>query len=204
VTWDTRNTKGTHTIRVTADKTTVVTESNEGNNSLETQVTVQGNKVKNSSFEQANESGTGPSSWSSSDTEAGTTSWSDDGTEGSKGASAQGTSGNAAVGGSPTWTSDPLAVMPGEILTLAISVDSRSASSAATAGLAYLGPLGNVLETVTLATAPLTTAGFRTLENTVTIPAGVTQVRVVLKAFAPTDVSTAGSVTFDDVGIYSG
>jgi archaellum component FlaF (FlaF/FlaG flagellin family) len=204
VNWDTRDVKGEHQIKVTADRNNQVTERVETNNSATLIVTVQGNKVKNGSFEQASESGAGPASWSESDTSAGSTSWSDSGTDGSKAASVQGTGGNAAVAGSPTWTSDPVAVVSGEVLTLAFSIDSRGASSAATAGLAYLGPLGNVLDTVTLATAPLTTAGFKTLENTVTIPAGVTQVRVVLRAFAPTDMNTAGSVTFDDVGLYSG
>jgi hypothetical protein len=37
----------------------------------------------------------------------------------------------------------------------------------------------------------------------VTIPAGVTQVRVVLTGFTPTDTATAGTVTFDDVGLFA-
>ena len=49
--------------------------------------------------------------------------------------------------------------------------------------------------------APLTTAGFTTLSQTVTIPAGVARVRVSLTGFAPTDVATRGTVTFDDVGL---
>jgi hypothetical protein len=36
----------------------------------------------------------------------------------------------------------------------------------------------------------------------VTIPAGVASVRVSLSGFAPTDVATAGTVTFDDVGLF--
>jgi hypothetical protein len=41
------------------------------------------------------------------------------------------------------------------------------------------------------------------LEGTVTIPAGVAQVRVVLSAFAPTDLRTAGTVTFDEIGLFA-
>jgi hypothetical protein len=202
VQWDTRDTKGEHTIKVTADKTAAVTESAEGNNTATLTVTVQGNKVKNGSFQQGNDAGTGPASWSGSDTAAGSTSWSDDGTEGSKAASAYGTGGNAASAGPPTWTSDAVAVSGGESLTLVVSVNARDASSAPSAGLVYVNAAGDVINTVTLVTSPLTTIGFETLESTVTIPAGVAEVRVVLRAFAPTDVGTLGSVTFDDVGLY--
>jgi hypothetical protein len=55
---------------------------------------------------------------------------------------------------------------------------------------------------VRVLTAPLSTDGFVTLEKSVTIPAGVAQVRVVLTGFAPTDLRTSGVVTFDDVGLY--
>jgi len=37
----------------------------------------------------------------------------------------------------------------------------------------------------------------------VTIPPLVTQVRVVLTGFAPTDLATRGTVTFDDIGVYA-
>jgi hypothetical protein len=53
-------------------------------------------------------------------------------------------------------------------------------------------------------TVPLATDGFATLERAVTFPAGVAEVRVVLRGFAPTDTRTSGSVTFDDVGLYGG
>jgi hypothetical protein len=53
-----------------------------------------------------------------------------------------------------------------------------------------------------VATAPLTTAGFTTLEDTITIPAGVSKVRVRLLGFGPTDTGTSGTVVFDDVGLY--
>jgi hypothetical protein len=46
------------------------------------------------------------------------------------------------------------------------------ASSAGSPGLVYLGAAGQVLDTVSLITAPLTTSGFATLEQAVTIPAG--------------------------------
>jgi hypothetical protein len=200
--WNTQGVKGDHVIRVTADKTGLVSESNENNNVGNYTVTVQGNKVKNGSFEQPNSSGNAPEGWSGSSTGAGSTTWSDGGSDGSKSAGATGNGGSAALSGSPTWTSDPIAVTPGEALTFAVSLSSLNASSAATAGLVYLGAAGNVLQTVNLITAPLTTAGFAKLQQAVTIPAGVTQVRVKLVGFSPADLRTSGTVKFDEVGLF--
>ena len=66
----------------------------------------------------------------------------------------------------------------------------------------YLGAAGEVLNSLTLITAPLTTAGFARLEQAVTIPQGVAQVRVRLIGFAPTDTRTSGTITFDEVGLF--
>jgi CARDB protein len=200
--WDTRNVKGAHTLYATADAALAVSESNENNNTSSLAVTVQGNKVKNGSFEASNASANGPDGWSGSSTGAGSATWSDGGSDGSKSASTSGNGGSVALGGSPSWTSDPIAVTPGQVLTFAVSVSSVNASSAATAGLAYLGSAGNVLSTVNLITAPLTTAGFTRLQQSVTIPAGVSSVRVKLTGFAPGDTHTAGTVAFDDVGLF--
>jgi immune inhibitor A len=194
--------RGDHQMRATADHDAAVAESNEGNNSAVRAFAVRGNKVENGSFEQEASGGAAPASWSGSSTPAGSTSWSDSGTEGSKGASMSGSGGNAATHGSPTWTSAPIAVVPGESLDLGVAVSSFGASSAPSVGLIYLGPVGNVLSQVTLLTAPLTTGGFETLERTVTIPAGVADVRIVLRGFAPADLATTGAVTFDDVGLF--
>jgi hypothetical protein len=200
--WDTRGVKGAHVIRVTADRTALVGESDENNNSGDFSVTVQGNKVKNGSFEQGNSAGDGPDGWSGSSTGAGSATWSDGGSDGGKSAGASGNGGNAASSGSPSWTSDPIAVTPGEVLTFSVSISSLNASSAPTAGLVYLGAAGNVLSTVNLITAPLTTAGFTTLQQAVAIPSGITQVRVKLVGFSPADLRTSGSVRFDEVGLF--
>jgi hypothetical protein len=189
-------------MRASADHGGAVAESNEGNNSSVLGFRIKGNKVENGSFEQEASGGSAPAAWSGSSTQAGSASWSDSGTEGSKGASASGSGGNAAAHGSPTWTSAPIDVAPGELLDLQVSVSSFGASSAPTVGLLYLGPLGNVLSQATLITAPLTTGGFQTLEQAVTIPAGVADVRIVLRGFAPTDLATSGAVTFDEVGLF--
>ena len=172
--------------------------------------------MKNSSFEQGGgsssssattmsaqqTSASGPANWSGSSTGAGNATWSDGGSDGVKSAGATGNGGSAASSGSPTWTSDPIAVTPGEALTFTLAVSSVSASSAANAGLVYLGAAGNVLSTVNLITASLTTTGFQKLEQAVTIPAGVAQVRVKLVGFAPTDTRTSGTVKFDEVGLF--
>jgi hypothetical protein len=200
--WDTHGVKGEHTIRVTADQTNLVNESNESNNAATLTVTVRGNKINNGSLEDEDETGAKPEGWEDSDTEAGTADWSDGGSDGAKSASFNGNGGNVLLAGSPTWTSDPIAVNAGQTLDLVVSVHSSAASSAATAGLIYLGPAGDVLDTVTLLTTPLATQGFTVLESTVTIPATVAQVRVILSGFAATDIHTAGAVTFDEVGLF--
>jgi hypothetical protein len=170
-------------------------------------VTVKGNKVENGSFEQPDDGGDAPAAWQGQSTGAGTTSWSegsgnDPETEEGHAATVSGTGGNAATAGVPTWTSAPIAVSPGEVLTLTADVKTSSASSAPTVGLAYLGTAGEVLSKVTVLTAPLTTDGFRALEKTVTVPAGVTSVRIVLAGFSATDLRTKGTVTFDNIGLY--
>jgi hypothetical protein len=202
VTWNTRHVRGDHTVRAMADSGNVVDEGDENDNSTEITVTVRGQRVDNSSFETANSSGTGPESWTASDTQAGSTTWSEGGSHGDRSASMSGNGGNALLHGSPTWTSDPVTVAPGETVELAADVRTAGLSSAPTAGLVYLGAAGQVLGTVRLLTAPLVTQGFATLEQTVTVPIGVVQVRVVLTGFASTDAATSGTVTFDDVGLF--
>jgi minor extracellular serine protease Vpr len=203
VLWDTRSVQGQHELRATADSGGTVTESNENDNSATRTVTVKGNKVQNGSFEQQSASG-GPAAWTGSSTDAGTASSSPNGgTDGSAAVTISGNGGNAAVAGSPTWTSDPFTVAGGETLDLVVSVRTTGLSSAPTAGLVLLGPLGEVVDTLRLITAPLLTDGFAQLEQQVTIPLGVAQARVVLFGFAPTDTATAGTVTFDDVGVFA-
>ncbi|HWM04230.1 MAG TPA: S8 family serine peptidase, partial [Actinophytocola sp.] len=192
--WDTRGANGEHVITAEADVLEAVAESAEDNNLGELTVTVRGNKVRNSSFEQPNSAGTGPDGWSGNSTTAGTTSWSEGGSDGGRSATIAGTGGGAALGGVPTWTSDPIAVTPGEVLTLTAKVQVSGASSAPSVGLAYLGPTGTLLQSVTVLTAPLVTDGFAALSQNVTIPKGVANVRVVLAGFAPTDLRTAGTV----------
>ena len=202
--WDTRPAaNGDHVITATADLTEAVAESAEGNNLGELTVTVRGNRVRNGSFEQPNSAGTGPDGWSGSSTGAGQASWSEGGSHGEHSATITGTGGSAVLAGVPTWTSDPIAVTPGEVLTLAAKVEVIGASSAPSLGLAYLGPTGTLLQKVTVLTAPLATDGFAALTKNVTIPQGVANVRVVLAGFAPTDLHTTGTVTFDDVGLFA-
>ncbi|MCI0347358.1 MAG: hypothetical protein L0221_18245 [Chloroflexi bacterium] len=197
--WQTGGVKGEHSIRVTADSTAAIAELDEGNNAASLAVTVKGNKVTNGSFEQSDEAGTGPEAWQGSSTGAGTTSWSEDGSDGSHGASMSGTGQSALVFGVPTWTSAPIGVTPGELLALSVDVKSVGLSSAPSVSLAYLGSAGQLLQTVGVLTAPLTTNGFATLQQAITIPANVTSVRIVLAGFAVTDLRPAGTVTFDNV-----
>jgi hypothetical protein len=180
-----------------------VAEASEGNNSATLAVSVRGNKVESGDFEQPNAEGDAPEAWTGTDTGAGTTSSSDTGgSEGSRGASITGTGASTLLAGMPTWTSDPISVVPGELLELRVLVSSSGMSSAPGVGLAYLGPAGNLLDTVRLLNVPLATDGFATLDKVVTLPPGVAQVRDVLFGFTAGDLRTAGTVTFDDVGLF--
>jgi hypothetical protein len=202
--WDPRQLQGEHAVRVTADALAAVLESDESNNSAARTFVVQGNKVTNGSFEQANADGDGPEAWTGNETEAGGTTWTNRGTGGSKAAMITGKRGSVLLSGAPSWVSDPIGVVAGETLNLQVSVQSDDASSAPSVGLTYLGAVGNVVDRVTLLTAPLDTTGFVTLAREVTIPAGVAAVKIVLTGFAPTDTETSGAVVFDDVGLYGG
>ena len=202
VLWDTRNTKGTRTIRVTADRAGAVDEWSETNNASTLAVTVQGNKVTNGDFEQQTAAGQ-PAAWSGQSTGAGTASSSSTGgTDGSHAAQLQSSGGNAATSGSPTWTSAPVTVEAGKVYDITASVKAAGVSSAPSVSLVYLGAAGQAVDTVKVLSAPLQTDGFEALEQSVTIPPLVAQVRVVLAGFAPTDLATTGTVTFDDVGVY--
>jgi hypothetical protein len=206
VAWDTHGVKGEQVVTATADAAHGVAESREGNNLGRLTVTVKGNKVQNGSFEQpADGGGAAPEGWQDGSTGAGSTGYADGGaSDGTRSVTITGTGGGVAVHGLPTWTSAPIAVTPGEVLTLTADVKCVSLSSAPSIGLAYLGPAGELLGKVTLLTAPLTTSGFAALEKTFSVPAGAASVRIVLAGFSPTDLGTAGTVTFDDIGLYAG
>lgn len=201
LTWDTRGVKGDHVIGVAADSAEAVDESAEDDNAATLQVSVRGNKVSNGDFEQADDGG-GPADWESSEG-AGTASWDEgSGSDGSRAVSLTGDGRSVALAGMPSWTSAAIPVTAGELLELQVSVSADGLSSAPGVGLAYLGPAGELLDTVRLLKVPLDTDGLTTLAASVTLPPGVTEVRVVLFGFSPTDLRTAGTVTFDDVGLY--
>jgi hypothetical protein len=200
--WDTRHQGGDHVLIVTADAPNAIAESNEANNDGAFDFHVRGNSIENGSFEESS-SGSAPDAWTGSGTGAGSASWSSGGSDGLHSATLSGSGGSVFLHGSPKWTSDPVAVVPGETVELVTNVRSTGLSSAPTASLVYLGALGEVLGTVRVLTAPLQTVGYTTLEDTVTIPAGVASVRVGLTGFSVTDLVTAGTVTFDDVGLFT-
>jgi hypothetical protein len=203
VQWTPHNGTADHVIRATADKPAAVAEENEGNNWGQQTFHVHGNKLSNGDFEQQTSSGT-PESWSGQSTDAGTASSSaSGGTDGSHAAQMSGNGGNAAASGSPMWTSSPVTVTAGEVVDVTAAVKASGLSSAPSVGLVYLGASGQVLDKVKVLTAPVQTDSFRVLEQSVRIPPLVTQVRVVLTGFAPTDLATRGTVTFDDVGLFT-
>ena len=177
VQWDTRNTSGQHTIRVTADQTGLVAESDEANNASALTVTVKGNKVQNGSFEQST-SGSAPDSWTSS----GSTSYESGGSDGQHSA-------GAGAGGS--WTSDPISVDPGK--SYALAVDASGAVG--TVVVQQLSATGAVLSALTVPT--LATGGaFQSVTAGLTALTGAATVRVVLQG------GLTGTTRFDDVRLF--
>jgi hypothetical protein len=200
--WDTRGQNGEHVIEASADASTAVAEASEGNNRGRLSLTVRGNKVENGSFEQPADEGEGPAAWQGSSTAAGSTGWSETGSDGARAVTITGTGKSVVLHGLPAWSSAPIAVSPGQRLSLSLDVASQGLSSAPSVGVAWLDATGGLLSSVTALTAPLKSSGFVTLEKALSVPAGVSGLRIVLYGFSATDLATRGTVTFDNVGLY--
>jgi hypothetical protein len=197
--WSTRGQNGTHTITATADPDNRIAESNENNNGGQLTLRVRGNKVQNGSFEQA--SGSAPANWSGG---AGT-GYDTTGAHASNGGAAVSATGNGTPASlfNPAWTSAPIAVTPGEIYDLAVTVSTQNVSSAPVLQVSYFDSLGHLLSTATAITTNITgNSPAQTVFGRVTIPAGAGQVRLTLLGFSPTDLSTHGTVWFDDVWVW--
>lgn len=100
------------------------------------------------------------------------------------------------------WLSDAIGIEPG-VFDLAVTIKTVGASSSPSVQLQFLNTLGAVTSTVTaLAPTLIGTNSATQLIGTVTIPTGISSVRVVLVGFAPADVSRMGTVYFDDVWLW--
>ena len=180
VVWSLKNvSNGEHTITVTADPAARISEGSETNNTGTAKATIQGNKLKNGSFESSS-SGSSPDGWTS----AGTTSYGEGGNDGLR-------SVTAGPGGS--WTSDPVVVQAGEKLDLVVA----SSGAAGTVLVQQLSATGAVLSGLSTPLSATSGGTWRTVEQTITVPVGVTQLRVVLLGGA------VGTTRFDAVGLWS-
>ncbi len=134
VTWDTKGLKGDRTIVVSADPANAIRELREDNNSVTGVVSVKGNKVQNSSFEQPASGGAAPANWSSS----GSTTYASGGSDGDR---------SVTAGPGGVWTSDPIAVTPGKSYGASVVAGGGGVLS-----LEQLSATGLVLGTVQNAT----------------------------------------------------
>ncbi|MBD0349329.1 MAG: hypothetical protein ICV59_09265 [Thermoleophilia bacterium] len=176
ISWDTRGIKGERTISVTADPNNTIAEGVEANNSAARTVEVQGNRVRNGSFEESS-SGSSPDGWSSS----GDTSYTAGGSDGERSVTA-GTTG--------AWTSEPIAVEAGK--TYGISVDAAGAGGKLV--VQQLSAAGVVLASVA---EPLSAAsGFANVASTLAPAAGVSAVRIQLAG------GLVGTTSFDNVRLW--
>jgi hypothetical protein len=84
-----------------------------------------------------------------------------------------------------------------------MTVQAQNLSSAPALSVQYLNAVGEVVGTVTgIATTINGTTGLQQVLGQVSIPAGVSQVRLKLLAFSPTDLTTRGTVYFDDIWMW--
>ncbi|HSE09091.1 MAG TPA: CARDB domain-containing protein [Nocardioidaceae bacterium] len=183
VTWDTRGVKGDRTVKAVVDPADTVAESDETDNTLVRTITVRGNKVTNGSFEQS--SGGSPDGWIGGQG----TSYDTSGAHATDGEGAVGLEGGLLNG---SWTSAPISVSPGERYDLSMSVDGPAPA----VSVSFLDPAGSVVGTATLPVTTLTGE----LTGTVTVPAGVSALKIAIAA-APT--LSAGKTTWvDDVWLW--
>jgi hypothetical protein len=158
ITWSLKGvTNGAHTVQAIVDPEDAIAEADEANNTGTLQVDVRGNKVQNGDFETSS-NGTSPDNWSGS----GNTSYGD---------------GAASTGPGGTWTSDPIAVVPGARYGFDALI-----SGSGKAVLEQLSATG-----IVLAAAP---------PGLLTALLGATQVRVVLAG------GLTGTTTFDDIRLW--
>ena len=200
ITWNTKGLSGDRRIVAYADPAGLVAESNEANNQAQRTITIRGNKVTNGSFEQSS-TGAAPDGWSGTQN----TSYDTSGANASDGTRSAGVTGTGSAASllAPAWTSAPIAVAPGETYNLAMTVTTRGVSSAPGLQVTYLDLTGKVLSSVMGVTTNI--AGdmlAQQVTGKITIPAGVSRIRLTLAGFSPTDLSTRGTVWFDDVWMW--
>ncbi len=195
-TWNTRGVKGQQTITATVDPGDVIAEEDETNNSSTSTLTIRGNKVTNGSFEQS-ANGTSPDGWSSSSQG---TSYDTTGAHATDGTSAISIAGTP-LGLSPAWSSAPITVDPGQTYNLSAKVASLGIPLPPALQVSFLDPAGRLVGQVTGLTSnlPGTTAVQELLGN-VTIPAGVSQIRLTLPRV--TDLSGQGTAWYDDIWMW--
>jgi hypothetical protein len=169
---------GNHTVEVVVDPAGAVAETDEANNRLTGTVYVEGNKIRNGSFEQSS-NGSSPDGWSSS----GSTAYESGGSDGSH---------SVSTGPGGSWTSEPVAIEPGK----AYEASVVSAGAAATLLVQQLGADGAVLASTATTLVPTPTFAVGALR--LTALAGAAQVRVVLLG------GLAGKTTFDEARLVVG
>lgn len=198
LTWDTRAVKGEHLVTAVVDPNNGIVESDEDNNVVSRQVTIRGNKVTNGSME-ASADGQTPDGWTSS----GATSYDTSGRHATDGTGAVGAKGTGLATGAGTWTSAPIGVKAGERYDLAMTVGTLDASAPPSLRVSYLDPTGAVVSKVVGITTTLTgNSPAREVTGEITVPAGVSHLRLALSGSTPTDLTPTGTVWFDDLWMW--
>jgi hypothetical protein len=195
--WDTHGHPGQHTAVATADPANTVKELDETNNSASLTFTVRGNHVTNGSFEQVTTSSSGspqPTGW----TPNGNVIWDNTGKYATDGAAAAGVVASLIPGQAGSWTSQAIAVTPGAVYSISASVTSVNAANPTFLVIPSGSGVTTAVAPILSLTQPLN-AGVNQLAGQVTIPAGVSDVVIVLTDTADDSTHT---VFFDKVGLF--
>ena len=176
--WSAKHQTGQHTVQVLLDPRNSIKELSESNNSTSATFRVEGNKLRNGSFEES-ANGASPDAWTSS----GSTAYENGGADGARSVSTQ-------PGGA--WSSEPVAVTPGTSYLASVQV----AGSGGTFVIQQFAPDGTLLAAISLP-LPVTTV-VESVGMTVALLAGATRLRVVLIGGA------LGKTTFDNVELIGG
>jgi hypothetical protein len=189
------------TFSAVVDPDNAIPESDETNNEAQRLIIFEGSEIYNGSFEQSS-NGQSPDGWSGSQG----TGYDAGGSHSSHGNAAVSITGTGLPAGvlNPTWTSAPIDVAPGQLYNLAMQISTAGLSSAPRLQVVYLNAMGNVIGQVTGIVTNITgTSAVQEVAGQITIPPGVSQVKVVLVGFSPTDLKTQGTVWFDEIWLWT-
>lgn len=194
--WDSRGVKGDRVITAVVDPDGSIPESNESNNELARTITVRGNKVTNGSFEQSS-TGSAPDGWTGTGSGA---SYNQTGEHSTDGTDAVGITRSLTTDG--TWSSDAIKVTAGESYSLAMNMKPAATDLVPQLNVTYLDSTGSIVGApLTITTDGATTAKPLAIGR-LTVPTGVSQLRLTLGTATPSTLASPQTAWVDDIWMW--